>query len=104
MTDFSSSKQQVFDTLAKVPRGKVITYKQLAQACNISNPRQIGRIIHKNQDPKKYPCHRVVRSDGTLADGYAFGGKQAQVALLISEGIIMKNDKISLLSFGYHLN
>lgn len=85
----------VFEELAKVPCGKVITYKALGEKAGVS-PRMVGRIIHQNPDPKKYPCHRVVRSDGTLASGYAFGGKKAQKKKLEEEGIVFNKDKITL--------
>ena len=41
----------------------------------------------KNLDPKKIPCHRVIKSDGSLATGYAFGGMIKQREILKKEGI-----------------
>lgn len=86
----------VFLLLQQIPTGKVTTYKILAQASGIKNPRIIGTIIHKNTDPKKYPCHRVVRSDGTIVTGYAFGGQQKQIEILIKEGIVFRGKKVDL--------
>lgn len=95
----SQNKLLVFKYLEKVPRGKVVTYKLLAVAAGIKNPRLVGSIIHKNTDPKKNPCHRVVKSDGTIAASYAFGGKSEQIKKLKEEGIEFTKNKINLSKF-----
>lgn len=92
----------VFTLLSRIPLGKVTTYKALAQKAGIRNPRLIGSIIHKNTNPREFPCHRVIRSDRSIANGYAFGGKDAQVKLLKSEGIIFNKNSTKILP-GYIL-
>jgi O-6-methylguanine DNA methyltransferase len=94
-------KEKVFKLLTKIPKGKVVSYKTLAQKTGIKNPRYIGTIIHTNIDPKKYPCHRVVHSDGTLAAGYAFGGRVVQEKLLKSEGIEIHKGRIVMIKYRY---
>lgn len=84
--ELSNLAQKVFDEVSKIPRGSTTTYKAIAQTVSTS-PRAVGNILHNNPDPSKYPCHRVIRSDGKLASGYAFGGKSAQLKLLRDEGI-----------------
>jgi len=84
---------QVYEVIENIPLGKVTTYGAIGKYLNMS-PRLIGLILHKNPDPEKYPCHRVVRSDGYIAEGYAFGGKEGQIERLKSEGIEIKNCKI----------
>lgn len=84
----------VYDIIENIPAGKVTTYGAIGKSLNIS-PRLVGRILHKNTDPKKYPCHRVVRSDGAIAAGFAFGGRNGQIEKLTSEGIEIKNGKIN---------
>lgn len=72
-----------------------MTYKEVATfAGNQLAYRAVGNIIHKNPDIKRYPCHRVVRSDYKLAEGYAFGGKEAQKKKLQKEGIVFKGYNI----------
>lgn len=90
------TRAHVFNLVAQIPRGKVTTYGQLAKLAGIANPRQVGRILHTNTTPELYPCHRVVRADGSLADGYAFGQRNAQRQILESEGIVFIKDKIVL--------
>ncbi|KKS98243.1 MAG: methylated-DNA-protein-cysteine methyltransferase, methylated-DNA-protein-cysteine methyltransferase related protein [Candidatus Gottesmanbacteria bacterium GW2011_GWA2_43_14] len=90
------NKDKVFILLKKIPVGKVTTYKALAKKAGLGNPRQVGKIIHGNNHPEIYPCHRVVKSDGTLASGYKFGGLAGQKKRLLSEGITFSKNKIDL--------
>ena len=89
----SEKNDLVFKTLQKVPKGKVISYKDLGLSCS-AHPRLIGKILHGNTNPSKYPCHRVVRSDRTIAAGFAFGGPGQQRKLLENEGITFTKNKI----------
>jgi len=82
-----------FRLLLNIPQGKVTTYKIIADKLNIS-PRYVGYLLHQNKSPKKYPCHRVVRSNGSLAIGYAFGGESAQKRLLIKEGVVFYKNRV----------
>lgn len=86
----------IFEFLQSIPRGKVTTYKIIANIFNISNPRLVGKILHQNKNPKKFPCHRVVRSDGKIATGYTFGGKVAQIKKLKKEGVLFVQEKVNL--------
>jgi methylated-DNA-[protein]-cysteine S-methyltransferase len=84
----------VYDLLLKIPAGKVSTYGDLAKA--LGNPlasREIGRILGRNPNPIKVPCHRVVMSDGK-AGGYAYGSDRKR-ELLEEEGISFDNGIIS---------
>lgn len=87
-TTANSSYQSIYTVVAKIPKGKVLTYKNIAILAHITNPRFVGKALHNNKDPKNIPCHRVVRSDGKIAKGYAFGGAKKQEALLKKEGVI----------------
>lgn len=91
---------QVFELVSQIPSGKVTTYGELARAVGI-NPRQVGYILHHNTDPTRFPCHRVVKSDGKVASGYAFGGPGKQQERLEAEGVLFVNGKIDLAKFGW---
>lgn len=92
----------VYGVVSQVPKGKVITYSQVAEMVSRSNqsikisPRQIGYLLHKNPNPHKIPCHRVVFWDGSLSENFAFGGKTAQKQKLVREGVVFKGDKVLL--------
>ncbi len=77
--------QKVRSIVRRIPRGKTMTYKEVAKkAGNGKAARAVGSIMAKNFDPK-IPCHRVIRSDGTIGN-YNRGGATMKKKLLISEG------------------
>ena len=79
---------RVYQTLKKVPKGKVVTYGQIAHM--LGEPRkarQVGYALHVNPEPVTIPCHRVVNRFGELAPAFAFGGREIQKALLEQEGV-----------------
>ncbi|MEM2192525.1 MAG: MGMT family protein, partial [Candidatus Hadarchaeales archaeon] len=81
---------KVLDLVKMIPKGKVTTYLELAKAAGIPKGwRIVAMILSKNPTPVVIPCHRVVRSDGSLG-GYIFGIRK-KAELLASEGIPVKN-------------
>ena len=97
--DFTS----IYSMVSSIPKGKVMTYKQIAQKAGVKNSRYIGFAIHQNTDIIKVPCHRVIKSDGKLATGYAHGGIKKQKEMLEKEGIKFHKNKIDLNKFLYNL-
>ena len=80
-----SFTEKVYAVVAKIPRGKVMTYGEVARrAGNPRAARAVGNIMHNNPDTKRVPCHRVVRLDGTPG-GYARGTPR-KIAILRREG------------------
>jgi len=76
--------EEVYKIVSKIPKGKVLTYKQVAEkACSPRACRAVGNILNKNHNPV-IPCHRVVRADGKLG-GYNRGEK-AKRRILKKEG------------------
>lgn len=90
-------KQIVYNYLAAIPKGKVVTYGQIAEFLGNKNfARIVGTILHDNPDGDKYPCYKVVNAKGSLAKNYAFGGADWQKIRLEAEGIIINNNKVDL--------
>ncbi len=80
-----SFTERVYAVVAKIPRGKVMTYGEVARrAGNPGAARAVGNIMHHNPDTARVPCHRVVRSDGTPG-GYARGPRK-KIEILLREG------------------
>ena len=80
-------KEKVLEVVSKIPRGKTMSYAEVAKAAGSPKAyRAVGNIMHNNPDPKRVPCHRVIRSDGTIG-GYASGVKK-KIALLQKEGVL----------------
>jgi methylated-DNA-protein-cysteine methyltransferase-like protein len=83
-------RQQVYKLVAGIPRGKVMTYGQIAALCG--HPRAariVGGVAHWG-DPK-LPWQRVVMKDGSLAPGYP-GGTDGQAQVLRGEGVAVSDD------------
>lgn len=85
--------EDVYKVVQRIPKGKVVSYGQIARIVGIG-PRQVGRILHNNPDNGLTPCHRVIHADGSLAGGYAFGGKDEQKKLLEDEGVEFVSGKV----------
>ncbi len=95
-------KQKVYNYLLTIPKGKVVTYKQIAEY--LGNPklsRVVGNILHKNPNEKKYPCYKVVNSKGNLSKNFAFGGIEKQKEKLETENIEVINYTVALKKYQY---
>ena len=78
---------KVWNYLKKIPKGSVKTYKDVAIAINQPKAaRAVANACAKNPYAPKIPCHRVIRSDGTLGGFSAPGGKNRKKKLLKKEG------------------
>jgi len=85
----SKFKNKVYKVVQRIPAGKVLTYKKVAQLAGRPKAwRAVGNILrrsaelsrsHKNKNPK-IPCHRVIRSDGQIG-GYNKGVKKKKYLL-----------------------
>ena len=92
-----SFADRVYALCKRIPEGRVSTYGAIAKALN-SSPRAVGQALRCNPYAPVVPCHRVVSSDGSI--GGFMGdveGKpiQKKIALLESEGVKIKENKIS---------
>ena len=85
----------VLNVVKKIKKGKVSTYKEIAKA--VERPRAyraVGSVLKKNKDPKRIPCYRVVKSDGSVGE-YSLGVRR-KIQKLKNDGIEIKNGKINL--------
>jgi O-6-methylguanine DNA methyltransferase len=74
-TPMTPFKEKIFNIVGKIPKGKTMTYKEVALKAGRPRAfRAVGNILNTNYDPK-IPCHRVVRSDGKTG-GWNRGMKQ----------------------------
>ena len=81
---------KVWKYLSKIPFGSIKTYSQVAKA--IGKPlavRAVANAIGKNPFSPKIPCHRVIRSNGSLGGYSGVGGINAKKKLLKKEGIML---------------
>ena len=81
---------KVWNYLKKIPRGKVKTYSEVAKS--IRKPlavRAVANAIGKNPLAPQIPCHRVIRSNGSLGGYSGKGGIKTKRLLLKKEGITL---------------
>ena len=88
----SEFRKKVYRVVSKIPKGRIITYKEVAEAAGFPKAwRAVGNVLNKNRS-SKVPCHRVIRSDGKVG-GYR-GGTKKKIMRLKKEGINIKKSKI----------
>ena len=95
--------EQIYDFLRKVPKGKVTTYKALAEKLGSKAYRHVGKVMNVNpysfNKKGDVPCHRVIGSNGDLV-GFASGLKN-KTRMLTEEGVEVKNGKVDLKKYRY---
>lgn len=100
--DFTS---RVYQLCAKVPRGKVTTYREIGRAMRTAAYRAIGQALRRNPYAPKVPCHRVVASDGGIG-GFrgCISGKSIRdkIRMLGREGVRFTGN--SVLNFAQKLH
>lgn len=86
--------EQIYDVVRQIPEGRVASYGQVARLVGMPrSARVVGYAMHASPGVAGgVPCHRVVYKDGSLAQGYAFGGPGVQRALLEDEGVEFLDD------------
>lgn len=93
-------RERVLELVEKIPKGKVTTYKHIAQAMGKPKAsRAVGNALAKNPRPIEIPCHRVVKSNGKIGN-YA-RGKKKKKELLEREGVKIENQEIDLEKYLY---
>ena len=81
---------KVWKYIIKIPKGSVKTYKEVARGINNPNSaRAVANACGKNPYSPKVPCHRVIRSDGTIGGYSAPGGTKTKKNLLKKEGCLL---------------
>lgn len=94
--------ERVYEELKNVPKGKVTTYKILAEKLGTKAYRAVGAALKNNPYAPEVPCHRVVASDGSIG---GFMGKKSgkeidkKINMLLEEGVEIIKGRINLTKF-----
>ena len=83
--------ERVLACVELIPRGKVMTYGDVAEFIGTRAARNVGRIMAS--DGASVPWHRVIRANGTCAEGI----RAEQLARLAADGVPMRGEKVDLL-------
>lgn len=89
--------KHVYKLLRTVPKGRVTTYKELANAMDTKAFRAIGQVMRSNPNAPNTPCHRVVSANGTLGGfmGEKSGPKVLKkIRLLKKEGVLVHGNRV----------
>ena len=88
MAQSTPFQQKVWAALRTIPRGEVRTYTDIAvQIGHPSSARAVANACGKNPYAPEVPCHRVIRSDGSIGGYSAEGGSEKKRAMLREEGV-----------------
>ena len=96
MDSNKSFNQRCYDLLRQIPKGKIVTYADIAHQLGGKAYQAVGNAMANNPDLIVVPCHRVVNSNGAIGK-YALGTKK-KIALLKEEGIQLNSDNNKVLS------
>lgn len=94
MTKF---QQKVYEIVSEIPKGKVMTYGQIAQKLGCRSAQAVGQALKRNPYAPKVPCHRVVAKDLTLGGfkGVFEGTEINQKRLLLkAEGVLFISENL----------
>ncbi len=84
-------KSRVYALVSQIPKGKVMTYGQIAALCGASYAAwEVGQMAHFG--PADLPWQRVVNKQGGLARGYTWGGLGGHRKALEAEGVVVSSD------------
>ncbi|MDR2463225.1 MAG: MGMT family protein [Verrucomicrobiales bacterium] len=91
-------QQKVYDAIVKIPRGKVTTYKLLAETLRCRSFQAIGQALRRNPFAPAVPCHRIIRTDLTIGGyGGAVSGQKIRrkLNLLRQENVTFSGGKLA---------
>lgn len=97
-----TSKEAIWLALSQIPAGKVVTYGELARLANVPGAARLaGTVLKQLPEHSTLPWHRVINAQGKLSLPASSPAGQEQRRRLVSEGVMVVNEKISLAQFGW---
>ena len=95
---------RVYDLVARIPRGRVATYGQIARMLGAPrSARIVGWAMHDNPHGRRVPCHRVVQQGGSCSPNFRVGDPGAQRRLLEREGVgFLLDGHVDMLAHQWH--
>ena len=86
--------ESVYAFCKQIPKGKVTTYKAIAEKLGTKAYQAIGQILSKNPNAPKVPCHRVIKSNGEIGGFMGSKDNQKKIELLTKEGVEIIDNKV----------
>jgi methylated-DNA-[protein]-cysteine S-methyltransferase len=94
----------VYTLCSQIPKGRVTTYKAIADKLGNKSYRAIGQVLSKNPFPPAIPCHRVISTTGRISGYKGEISKKSieiKISLLRGEGVIINSGRINLQKYLY---
>lgn len=92
--------EEIYSIIKNIPKGKVASYGMIADIHGGCTARMVGYALSKSSPDKKLPWHRVINSRGKISLGDE-ESRELQRKMLEAEGVVFKDDKVSLKVFGW---
>lgn len=102
--DAATRRAALYQTLAQIPPGRVVSYGQLAAMAGLGRAaRWVGRVLAQLPDDSRLPWHRVVAAGGRLSLPADSRAGQEQRARLRAEGLQVAGERVDIRRHGWHL-
>ncbi|MES2820604.1 MAG: MGMT family protein [Pseudomonadota bacterium] len=102
MASLEQRRQALYQALAQVPAGTVVSYGQLAHLAGLGRAaRWVGRILSQLPNETRLPWHRVIAASGYLSLGADTPSGREQRARLRDEGILLSDDRVDIRRHGW---
>lgn len=83
----TSFEERVYAVVRRIPKGQTRSYGWVAKRLGMPGAAQaVGQALKRNPDTHRTPCHRVIRSDGSVGGYTAYGGPAKKRSTLRREG------------------
>jgi methylated-DNA-[protein]-cysteine S-methyltransferase len=86
-------EQKVYKITSRIPKGKTMSYGEIAKLLK-SSPRAVGQALKRNPYAPEVPCHRVIKSDGSVGGYNGIKDSKKKIRMLKQEGVRIKNNKV----------
>lgn len=97
-----SKAEQIWHTVAVIPKGKVAAYGQIADLAGLpGRARFVSKALHLAPETKCLPWHRVLRTNGQLAFAADSHYACLQTKLLAAEGVPVIKNRVNLNIYGW---
>lgn len=98
----ASVDRLIWRTVRSIPRGRVCTYGQVADAAGLGRAaRRVGRALRNLPPHSDVPWHRVLRAGGTIAFPCGSEAYESQCRRLESEGVELERGRVDLHRYGW---
>jgi len=102
-TPAATNREAIYLALMSIPAGKVITYGQLASLAGLPGAARLaGSVLCGLPETTELPWHRVINAQGKISLPVDSASYKKQMQRLKTEGVLIKNGKISLRIYGYN--